>query len=415
MEFLKNFKKRIILFLAVIGPGVITAMADNDAGGVATYSIVGSKYGYSMLFVLLLITILLALTQEMGARLSIVTGKGLGDLIRENYGVKKSVYIFILLFIANMGSILANFAGLKAGLMLFNVPVIPLLVVFAILISISVYKGNYKTNQAIFLGSAFLYIAYIFSAILAKPDWELALRSIVVPTNMKLSNDFIFSAIAVLGTTITPWGQFFISSFILDKKMTPGSLKYEQLEVFFGAFLTNFFSFFMIVACAATLYMNGIMINSAGDAAMAIKPFAGEFAAALLGLGLINAGFIGAVVVSLTTSYAFSEFFGYEGSLDGPQSKSKSFYAIFFIQIVLALILVMLPNISLFKIALYTQSLNGILLPMIIFFLLKFANDKELMGQYTNNRFYNVFAVISAIVIILASVFVMVGAFMGWA
>lgn len=415
MELLNRFKKRIFFFLAVLGPGVITAMADNDAGGVATYSIAGSKFGYSMLFILLFITILLALTQEMGARLSIVTGKGLGDLIRENYGVKKSVYIFMLLFIANMGTILANFAGLKAGLSLFNIPVTPLLVIFAVLIYVSVYKGNYKTNQAIFLGSAFLYIAYIFSAILAKPDWELAIRSIVIPTDMKINNDFIFSAIAVLGTTITPWGQFFISSFILDKKLTPGSLKYEQLEVFFGAFLTDFFSFFMIVACAATLYVNGIVINGAGDAAMAIKPFAGEFAAALLGLGLINAGFIGAVVVSLTTAYAFSEFFGYEGSLDGPQNKSKSFYAIFLIQIVLALIFVMLPNISLFKIALYTQSLNGILLPVIIYFLLKFANDKELMGQYTNNKFYNVFAVTSAIIIVLASMFVMIATFMGWA
>jgi Mn2+/Fe2+ NRAMP family transporter len=196
--------------------------------------------------------------------------------------------------------------------------------------------------------------------------------------------------------------------------MTTGSLKYEQAEVFFGAFLTDFFSFFMIVACAATLFANKIVIAGAAEAALAIKPFAGQFAAALLGLGLINAGFIGVVVVALTTAYAFSEFFGYEGSLDGPQSKSKSFYIIFLIQIILALIFVMLPGVSFFKIALYTQSLNGILLPMIIFFLLKFLNDKELMGSYTNNRFYNYFAIASSVIIVIASVFVLVGTFMGW-
>jgi Mn2+/Fe2+ NRAMP family transporter len=313
-----------------------------------------------------------------------------------------------------MGTVLADFAGLKAGLSIFNVPLIPMLLLFTVLIFISVYKGNYKTNQAIFLGSAFLYIAYIFSAIMAKPDWALALKSVVVPTNIEFSSGFVFTAIAVLGTTITPWGQFFISSFILDKKLTTGSLKYEQLEVFFGAFLTDFFSFFMIVACAATLFANKIAITGAAEAALAIKPFAGEFAAALLGLGLINAGFIGVVVVALTTAYAFSEFFGYEGSLDGPQNKSKSFYMVFLVQIIIALIFVMLPSVSLFKIALYTQSLNGILLPLIIYFLLKFLNDKELMGQYTNNRFYNYFAIASSVVIVIASGFVMVGTFMGW-
>ncbi len=412
IDFINQFKRRILIFLGVLGPGIITAMADNDAGGVATYSIAGAKFGYSMLFILLLITLLLALTQEIGARLSIVTGKGLGDLIRERYGIKISVYVFLILMVANIGTIIANFAGLKAGISLFNVPIIPFLLLFLIFIFIAVYKGSYKTNQMIFLGSAFLYIAYIFSAGFAKPNWSLALTNIFVPTDLKLSTEYIFTAIAVLGTTITPWGQFFVSSFILDKKLTIHNLKYEQAEVFFGAFLTNFFSFFMIVACAATLFLNKIPINGADEAALAIKPFAGEFAGALFGFGLINAGFIGAVVVALTTAYAFSEFFGYEGSLDGPQHKSKSFYIVFFIQIIIAFFVVLIPKISLFKIVLYTQSLNGILLPVIIYFLLKFANDKELMGNYTNNKFYNYFSVVSAVIIVLASIFVLVTSFL---
>jgi NRAMP (natural resistance-associated macrophage protein)-like metal ion transporter len=413
VNILKIIKEKFWIFAAVLGPGLITAIADNDAGGVATYSLLGSKFGYSMLFLLLLITILLAITQEMGARLTIVTGKGLADLIRERYGVRIAMVIFILLFMANMGSTIANFAGLSAAFSLFSLPKFISLLFITIMIFVFIYKGNYHSNQRIFLLGAFLYLAYVMSAFLSKPDWNLALSSLVIPRGLSLSPEYVFGAIALLGTTVTPWGQFFVSSFINDKKLTLDKLHFEQIEVYFGAFITDFFSFFMIVAVAATLHTHHITINSAQDAALAITPFAGQFASILFGLGLLTASFMGAVIIPLSTAYAFAEFFGVEGSLDSPINKSRSFYILFFTQIIIAFIVVMLPHISLFKIVLYSQSINGVLLPLIIFFLIKFANSKNLMGKHINGRFYNYFAITSAVIIGFASIFVIVGALLG--
>jgi NRAMP (natural resistance-associated macrophage protein)-like metal ion transporter len=412
-DYLKILKRRLLIFLVVLGPGIITAMADNDAGGVATYSIVGAKFGYSMLFLLLLITILLAITQEIGVRIAMVTAKGLGDLIREYYGIRISLFIFLLLFIANLGSTIANFAGLTAGFSLFHIPKIPFLIFFTILMILFVTKGNYRTNQRIFLGSAFLYIVYIFSAILAHPNWAEAIKNLLLPVGIQFHSDYIFTAIALLGTTITPWGQFFVHSYVIDKKLPINKLKYEQAEVFFGAFLTDFFSFFMIVAVAATLFTRGIMINNAAEAALAIKPFAGEFASALFAFGLINASYMGAVIIPLTTAYAFAEFFGVGGSLDAPLEKNKTFYFIFIFQILIAFLFVLIPQISLFNIVLYTQGLNGVLLPIVFYFLLKFANNKKIMNNYSNNKFNNVFAVVSSIVIFLASLYVIISGILG--
>jgi Mn2+/Fe2+ NRAMP family transporter len=402
-RFFKKWKFRAIMFLSVLGPGIISAIADNDAGGVATYSVVGSKFGYSILFVLLLATILLAITQEIGARIAIVTGAGLGDLIRERYGVRVSVGVFALLFLANMGSIVANFAGITAGLQLFNVPVLPFLIVFTLLIILFVALGNYQTNQKLFLLLSFLLIAYVISAVLVKPDWGLAVKSLLIPTNISFSPEFLFASIALLGTTVTPWGQFFISSFINDKKLSREHLRYEQAEVYFGSFLTDFFAFFIVVAVAGTLFANHIVANDAKEAALAIRPFAGSLSTILFGIGLVGASYMGAVIIPLTTAYAFSEFFGTEGSLDLPFAKSPLFYALFLFQIIIAFVIVLFPQISLFKIVLFTQSLNGLLLPLVIFFLLKFANDKKIMGTHTNNRFYNIFAIGACVLIIACS------------
>lgn len=406
-------KKRLLISLAVFGPATIAAMADNDAAGVATYSLAGAKYGYSILFVLLLVTFLLVITQEMGARIGVVTGKGLGDLIRERYGVKISVLVFIFLFLANLGTIVANMAAVKTTSSMFGIPSIPF-ILFIILISyLFISRGNYRTNQNIFLVAALFYLTYVLSAINAKPDWHLALKSLVWPQGIKLSRDFIFAAIAVLGTTITPWGQFFINSYVVDKKINSKDLKYTQTETYFGAFLTNFFSFFMIIATAATLFTNAIPLVSGEQAALAIKPFAGNLASTLFGLGILNAGFMGMVIVSLSTAYVFSEFFGIEGSLDSPLEKGKRFYGIFLIQLLLAFFIVMLPSISLFKIVFYTQSVNGAVLPFVFYFLLKITNDKGLMGKHTNKPWYNYFAVTSSIVIVFASLFTIISSLYG--
>ena len=403
--FFGNLRRRLLIYLAVFGPATITAISDNDAAGVATYSLAGANFGYSILFILLPVTILLAITQEMGARLAIVTGRGLADLIRERYGVVVSMLVFLSLTLANLGTIVANFSALKVSSSLLNIPTVPFVLLVIVAAFLMVFKGNYKTNQRIFLLGTILYVAYIFSAFKANPDWLEAIKGTFIPTNVQLSSQFVIASIAVLGTTITPWGQFFIQSYIVDKKLSVDKLRYSQIETFAGAFLTDFFSFFMIVATAATLFVHKIPLISGEQASLAIRPFAGELASLLLAVGLLNAALMGIVIVSLSTAYAFSEFFGYEGSLDASFYRGRSFYVLFLVQLIVAAMIILIPSVSLFKIVFYTQSLNGILLPILIYFLLNFTNNKNIMGVYINNRWFNYFAVIASFVIVAASLF----------
>lgn len=409
LNFIKKFRYRFLIFLAVFGPATITAISDNDAAGVATYSLAGAKFGYSILIVLVFVTILLAITQEMGIRIAMVTGKGLGDLIRERYGVITAVFVFLGLAIANLGSIVANFSALKIVFDMFRLPTIPLMILAIIFSYLLVYKGDYRVNQRVFLLAIILYFSYIFSAIKSHPDWGQALTNLFYPTRLNLNKEFVLGAVAVLGTTITPWGQFFIQSFVIDKRLSVDKLRYIQWETYFGAFFTNFFSFFMIVATAATLFTHRITLASGEQAALAIKPFAGELASFFFGIGLINASIMGMIIISLTTAYAFSEFFGYEGSLDSQFDRGKLFYGIFISQLLIAFGLVLLPFISLFKIVFYTQSLNGILLPVVFFFLFQIANSKGLMGNYTNKRHYNIIVIVSSVLIVTASLYVIMG------
>lgn len=402
MRFFNSLTSKLLIMLAVVGPGLITAFADNDAGGVATYSVSASKFGYGMLTTLIPITIVLMITQEIGSRIAVVTGKGLGDLIREHFGIKISLLIFGLLLFVNFGVIIQDVGGLKDALKLFHLNIyffLPLVITSLLLF---ITKASYAKVERFFLFLIFFYFAYLASAILAKPDWNLVTKSLVIPQG-KITFNYLYTAIAVLGTTVTAWGQFFINSYVKDKKITVDKLKYNQAEIYIGAFLTDLFSLFMMVAVIATLYVHGIHIEGAADAAIAIKPFAGEFAGVLMGAGLLVAGFIGAAIVPLATAYAFSEFFGYEGSLDVTYNKSKLFYGFFFFQIILGTIAVMFPQVSLFKITLYADFLNGIFLPIIFFFLYKFANNEELMGQHKNSKLQNVLLVASGIVITVAS------------
>lgn len=399
--------------MAVFGPATIAAISDNDAAGIATYSLAGAKYGYSILFVLFLVTMLLAITQEMGARIAIVTGKGLGDLIRERYGIRISMAVFSALLIANLGTLIANFSAIKAVSTMFNIPVLPFIVIIIALSFIFISKGDYKTNQKIFLVGVILYFSYIISAFKAQPDWGKAISSLVIPQNVEWSIGFIVASIAVLGTTITPWGQFFIQSYVNDKKISLDKLKFSQIETYFGAFVTDFFSFFMIIATAATLNKYGIPLLSGEQAAMAIKPFAGSLASILFAVGLLNAGLMGLIIIALSTAYAFSEFFGFEGSLDAPFEKGRLFYGLFILQLIFAAVVVMLPQVSLFKIVFFTQSFNAILLPMIFFFLLKITNNTALMGKYVNGKVYNYVAVAASVIIAIAAVIAIIGSFFG--
>ncbi len=398
----KKFRKQLLIVLAIVGPGIITAFADNDAGGVATYSVAASKFGYSMLTTLIPITVVLMITQEIGSRMAVVTGKGLGDLIRERFGIRVSLVIFCLLFTVNLGVIVQDLGGLKDALGLFNLNVfifLPLLVLFLFLF---ITKSSYAKVEKFFLFLIVFYLAYLISAILAKPDWGMVVKSVVVPDG-KLSFDYFYTSIAVLGTTVTAWGQFFINSYVKDKKLSPDKLHYNQAEIYTGAILTDIFSLLMMVAVIATIFLHGVQIKGAADAALAIKPFAGDLASLMFGTGLLVAGFIGAAIVPLATAYAFSEFFGYEGSLDVDFNRSKLFYGFFMFQILLGFAIVMMPSVSLFKITLYADFLNGIFLPIIFFFLYKFANSEELMGEYKNTRFKNFLLITAGVVITFAS------------
>ena len=398
----------LVLFFAVFGPATITAMADNDAGGVATYSVAGAVLGYPILFPLLIITVLLGITQEMGMRLTLITRRGLADLIREKFGVKVSLVIFFCLLVANMGTITTELSAIKTTSAMLNIPSIPFMLGIILFAFFFVTKGGYKLTQNIMLIACLFYIAYIISAVKAKPDWSLAFSNLVYPHGVTWTSEYIRNyliiGMGVLGTTITPWGQFFISSFAIDKKIEKGKILYSQIETYWGAFLTDFFSFFMIVATAATLFAYNIPLVSGEQAALAIKPFAGELAGTLFALGILNAGFMGLVIVSLSTAYAFAEFFGLSGSLDTGFKQSKTFYILFIVQLTVAASIAMLPGISLFKLAVLTQIINAMALPLVFYYLIKLTSNQQLMGKHKNNAFQKYFATTASIIIFIASV-----------
>jgi Mn2+/Fe2+ NRAMP family transporter len=412
---LPGFWKRILIFLSIFGPATITAVADNDAGGVATYSLAGAKLGYPILFPLIIITVLLGVTQEMGMRLAVVARKGLADLIREKFGVRAALFMFGALLIANIGTLITEISAIKTTSTMLRIPPIPFVLAIVVVSFFFVTKGNYKLTQGIMLVASLFYVVYIVSAVKARPDWGLALGNLFYPHGVEMTSvymrDFLLIGMGVLGTTITPWGQFFISSFAFDKKIDKGKIFYAQMETYWGAFLTDFFSFFMITATAATLFVYGIPLVSGEQAALAIQPFAGHLAGTLFAIGILNAGFMGLVIVSLSTAYAFAEFFGLSGSLDDTYQKSKTFYILFMVQLVVATVVALFVPLSLFKVAVITQTVNAVVLPPVFYYLIKLTNDRKLMGNYANNRFQNIFSISCTVIIILASVFTVVTIF----
>ncbi|OQY66600.1 hypothetical protein B6D29_02620 [Microgenomates bacterium UTCPR1] len=413
--FFKKFRYRFLIFLAVLGPGLITAIADNDAGGVATYTVAAAAYGMASQFLIIPETILLAVTQEIGARIAIITRKGLGDLIRERYGVKISLFIFILYFVTNQGVILQNISGLKASIMLFKMPWQISLILICLLLIVTVIKFDYKKLQRLFLIMIFFYLAYLFSAILSNPNWKQAMYdSFIIPRDKSLLTNltFWFSRIAVLGTTITAWGQFFVHSYIIDKKLTPSHLNEEKIEIYLGAFITNFFSWMIAIAVSFTLFANNVKATDAYSAALAMTPFAGEMATMLFATGLFGASILGVTIVPLATAYVFSEMFGYEGSLDSDFRKGRLFYTFFIVQIIIGLLITLFPQTSLFKLTIYADFLNGAMLPVIFYFLIKFSEDEEIMGKYVSKGFASIFIKFSGSLITFAVLISFIGKFL---
>ena len=382
---------RLAAFLSVVGPGIITGTADNDAGGIATYSVAGAHFGYQMLWLLIPIVIMLYVTQEMGARLGIITGKGLGDLIRERFGLRSAVIIMVLVFIVNFANVLADVAGVASVADIYHIPRIIFVTAFAIVIWYVLLKGTFNFVQNIFLTSSVLFICYIINGFIAKPDGEAILRGSLFPS-LPMERDFIFTAAAMIGTTLTVWGQFFVQSYFVDKGVDKKNLKSARLDVFLGSFWVVFVAFFIFISAAATLYVKGIRIETAADAALALGPLLGPAAKHLFAWGLLNASLLGVSVISLGTAYALTEVLGTERKVNASFREAPLFYCIIGFCIFVSTSLIFFPQMPMIPLLIASQALNTLLLPLIFVVMLKLINDKKLMGQYVNGPIFNFIA-----------------------
>ncbi|AQR94358.1 Nramp family divalent metal transporter [Clostridium saccharoperbutylacetonicum] len=395
--------KKLFFILTIIGPGLITVNAGNDAGGITTYATVGASYGYKMLWGLLLITFSLAVIQEMNARMAVVTGKGLSDLIREKFGVKLTFFAMSILLIANMGVVFGDFAGIAASLELFGISKFISIPIVSIAIWLLVTKGSYKKVENIFLLFTFVFFTYIISAFLTKPDWGNVFRSMATPT-IELNSGFLLTFIGMIGTTITPYMQFYLQSSIVDKKLSLSDYKYEKLDVYLGSFWGNAVAFFIIICTAVTLYKAGISINSAEEAALALKPLAGDAAFMLFGAGLFGASVLATAVIPLSTSYAICEAFGWESGVDNDYKDAPAFFGIYTGIIILGALFILIPGISLIDIILATQQIAGLLSPIILTFMIILINDKRIMGKYVNTKVQNIISWATVLFIITLSI-----------
>lgn len=393
-----KLKMKLVLIFSIIGPGIIAGTADNDAGGITTYSVVGASFGYKMLWILFLITFILAITQEMGGRLGLVTGKGLAALIRENFSLRITTFVVMVTFVANWANILAEYAGISTVADIYGVPRYIAIPLAAILIWFIVYKGSFGFVQKIFLTSSLLFLSYVIAGFLAKPDWYQTFNSTLAPS-IEWSQNYFYTAVALIGTTITAWGQFFVQSYFVDKGIAAEHLKYSRLDIFVGAFWTNFVAFFIVVATAATLYKSGIRIEDAGQAAVALEPFAGTLAKHLFAWGLLNASLLGLAVVAMTSGYIVTEAFGWEGRVDLKQ-ESPVFYKIFAFCVFSAGLTILIPNLPLVSILVGSQMLNTFVLPILFVAILLLLNKEKLMGKYKNSLFLNVISVLSVLFIL---------------
>ncbi|WP_010630795.1 Nramp family divalent metal transporter [Sporolactobacillus vineae] len=397
-----------ILFLfSILGPGLISSNAGNDAGGIFTYASVGASYGYRMIWGLIFITISLAVVQEMNARMAIVTGKGLASMIRENFGVKLTFIAMLVLMIANFGVSIADFAGIAVSLELFGISKYISVPVFAVAIWFLVSKGSYKRVEKIFLLFTLVFFSYIITCFLVRPDWGTVFRQSLTP-GLDLNQGFLLTFIGMIGTTITPYMQFYLQSSIVDKRMKISELGDAQLDACVGAVWGNMIAFFIIVCTAATLYKAGISVTSAHQAAMALAPLAGHFASILFGAGLLGASVLACAVIPLSTSYAVCEAFGFESGVDNQVKDASVFYGIYTLMIILGAVVVLIPGLSLISLTLFTQQLAGMLSPVILIFMTLLVNNKRIMGKYVNNWLQNILSIATVAFIVVMTVLLFV-------
>jgi NRAMP (natural resistance-associated macrophage protein)-like metal ion transporter len=411
---LKRWKIRILLFLAVLGPGFITANVDNDPNGIFTYSQAGAQFGYALLWTIIPITIALVVVQEMCARMGVVTGKGLSDLIREEFGLRLTVIVMFLLVLVNFGNVIGEFAGIASSLQLFHLSKYISVPVCSVLVWLLAVRGDYKNVEKVFLAASVFYIAYIITGVLSQPSWHTALVATVKlpPRAVWSDNGYLFMVISVIGTTIAPWMQFYLQSSVVEKGVNVKDYAASRLDVIVGSIFTDVVAWFIIVACAATLWVHGLgSIHDASDAALAMKPLAGAYAFLLFAFGLFNASFFAASVLPLSTAYVVCEGLGVESGVDKRFKEAPFFYWLYTALIAGGAAVVLIPNFPLIKWAIESQMLNGILLPMVIVLMLLLINREDLMGKHTNSHWFNAVAWLTAIIVSILSVMLMVQQF----
>lgn len=406
IKFLKEnrFVRNLAVFLAIMGPGIITANVDNDAGGITTYSLAGAQFGYTLLWSLFPITIALIIVQEMCARMAIATGKGLADLIRENFGVKVTFYFMLALLFVNLSNVMAEFSGVAAGLEIFGVSKFVSVPLAALFVWVLVVKGNYKSVEKIFLTACLFYVAYVISGFMAHPQWNNVLKETVAP-QFQFTMPYTVMLIGIVGTTIAPWMQFYLQASIVEKGISIERYKHVRLDVVGGCIIAPIIAFFIVVACAATLFQAGVHINTAEDAAIALQPLAGKYAEWLFAFGLFNASLFAASVLPLSTAYTICEGMGWDTGIDKRFKEAPQFFGLYTAIIVVGAGVVLIPNFPLLKVMYFSQVGNGILLPAVLIFMLSLINNKEIMGEFVNGRLSNILTWLTVIILIALSVF----------
>lgn len=413
--FTRVFKNPAILsfivFLSVMGPGIITANVDNDAGGITTYSLAGSQFGYSILWLFIPMIIALAVIQEMGVRMGIVSGKGLADLIREKIGIKLTFLMMVALLLANFGNVLAEFSGIAVSTGIFGVPRFIALPAAALFVWLLVVKGTYKSVEKVFLLASSLYLSYIVAGYLANPDWGLAAKSLLMP---QISTDpaYITMIIGMVGTTIAPWMMFYIQSSVVEKGISLKNLKYSKIDAVFGAIVVNIVAFFIVLACATTIFTTGVEVNNVADVSKALAPLAGQYASILFAFGFLNASLFAASILPLSTAYYVCESLGFEAGVSKGFREAPIFHGLYLGLIILAVIIIMIPSVPLLSILYLSQVANGILLPFVLILMLLIINDRKIMGEYTNSRLFNYIAWATVIIVMSLSIGLLVTGFL---
>lgn len=379
---------RLLTLLAVIGPGIVAASAGNDSGGIATYSVAGAEFGYRMLWILLFTTVALVIVQEMAARMGAVTGKGFAALIRERFGLRASFFAMLALLVSNVATTIAQFAGVAAAMELFGVSLYFSVPVAMVVVWLLVVRGSYKNVEKVFLALSAVFVAYIAAAVLARPDWGEVAHGLVVPQG-EFSRDYLLLAIAITGTTIAPWMQFFTQSNIVDKGLTLKEWAYVRADVIVGAAAAAAIAFFIMVTTGAVLNPSGASVTTAEEAARALAPIAGDQARVLFGVGLLAASLLAAAILPLTAAYAVCEAFGWEAGLDRAWKEAPMFNGIYTFAIVAGAVVVLVPDLDLIRLMILSQALNGVMLPFLLLFMIRLVNDRTLMGRHVNGPVYN--------------------------